>query len=151
MATKGPWELISEAEGKEIGGLVAAIFGGIILSLGQGAIQTIQAGFSLFIDPVIALVDGSVNLVEAIWGGWVGIIEQGMETSLLALAPDSQWAIGPFTQAVALLSLALGLYIIAMLIAQRWTSNLVPGILVDNRFVNWIATTPEEEAESEDL
>lgn len=143
----GAWELIDEAEGRDIGAIVLAAVGSFIYAISQGINASINAAFSLFVDPVDALIDGSVDIVNALWGGWVDILEEGAKTTVESLAPGSAWAIGPFTQALSILTVAIGLYLIAWVVGQEYTSNLVPGLLVDNRLVAFLTTTPEEEEE----
>lgn len=149
MATLGPWELIEKADGKTLATIAGGSIGGLIYAWGQGAIEMSQAAISVLVDPVVAMVGGTVDLVGSLYGGWVDIIEAGTRTSVQALAPGSQWAIGPFTQGVALVSVFLGLFLVAKFIAQRWSSNFVPGILVDNRIIAFLSTTPEEDEQGE--
>lgn len=144
---KGPWALIAEAEGKELSVIVFGVIGSILYAFGQGVNSMINTGFALFVDPVAALIDGSVGLVNEIWGGWQDIIRQGTATTVEAFMPGSMWAVGPLTQALSILSVAASLYVLARVLSSEWTSNLVPGTIIDNRFVEFLGTSPEEEGD----
>jgi|GEM_PF-3522396 len=147
MAEKGPWELVEEADGRELGATAIAAVISFVLAITQGVNSMINTAFDLFVDPLDAVITGSVGVVEELWGGWQAILEQGAETAVASIAPGATWAVGPFTQALSLVSVVVSLYILAKVMASPFTSNLVPGTLVDNRFVSWLSSTPEEEDE----
>lgn len=147
MAEKGPWELIEKADGKTIGGAAVTVVVSFIYATGQGINSMVNTGFDLFVDPLGAVIDGSVGVVEELWGGWQDILRQGAKTAVTSIEPGATWAVGPFTQALSLISVVVSLYILAKVMSSPITSNLVPGTLVDNRFVSWLSTTPEEEDE----
>jgi len=144
MATD-PWTLINRASSRDLAAIAIGSIGGIVFALGEGAIEAIQAGFALFVDPVVAVVDGAVALITSLYSGWVAIIEQGAATAVMSIAPGAQWAIGPLTNAIAIASVGAGLYVVTYLLAQPWTGNFGLGTIVDNRFISLIGETPEEE------
>lgn len=145
-----PSTVLEEAEGKTLGTILFAGVGGLIYAFYEGAIAALQSAWLIMIEPVQALVGvegytGAVGVVEAIWGGWVTILEQGAQTAVESLAPGSTWAVGPFTQLLAIGTVMLGAFAIARILAQPATSNIAPTLLVDNRIVTWLTGTPEEE------
>lgn len=147
MAEQGPWDLIEEADGRKLGATVIAVVISYVLAIGQGVNSMINTAFDLFVDPLGAVIDGATGFVNELWGGWQDILRQGAKTAVASIEPGATWAVGPFTQALSLISVVVSLYILAKVMASPFTSNLVPGTLVDNRLISWISTTPEEEDE----
>lgn len=143
--TKGPWALIERADGKQLSVILSASVGATIYAFFQGIIEMMQTAFDLYIAPLAAMIDGVVTMVTTLYEGYSAVIEQGTTTAVQSIAPGATWAIGPFTQALSIGIVIVGIYVVARAIAAPWTSNLVPGILVDNRIVSFFGETPEEE------
>lgn len=144
---KDAWQLIEESRGKTLG---TALLSGVLAmwyAFAQGVAGMINAGFAIFIDPLMTMISGVVALVEALYLGWVDILEAGASTAVYSLAPGSTWAVGPLTQVLAIGSVGVGIYVVARIVSSEVTGNAVFGTLVDNRFLAWLGTTPEEEEE----
>lgn len=146
---KGPWTLISEAEGKDLATIAVAVVGSIIYAFGQGVNSMINAGFSLFVDPVMAMVNGVVGVMNDLYAGWRAMLRQGAETAVQALAPGSTWVIEPIAQAMAIASIAVSLYLIAQVLSSPFTSDTVFTSFVDNPIIGFLSETPEEEEDDD--
>jgi hypothetical protein len=77
--------------------------------------------------PLVALGESLAANVTALIGGYARIIEQGVETAVLSIAPGAQFAIGPLTTIIAVGTVAITSYAVAVALAQTVTSNFALG------------------------
>lgn len=135
-------------EAREFDRLLAIIFGGlggILLAFANQIIELIRAVFNLFIVPLQTLAAVVGQLLLAVFGGAADIIGQGAATTIVSIAPSGAFNFGPLTFAEGIGAAALGLFAIAILIAQNVTSNVIPGLLVDIPIIGRLTETPEQE------
>lgn len=129
-------------------GLGAILFGGlggIFLAFANQIIATIRAVFNLFVVPLQTMASVIGQFLIALFGGAADIIGQGAATTIVSIAPTGAFSAGPFTFAEGIGAAALGLFVVAYLISQNITSNVIPGLLVDIPFIGFFAETPEQE------
>lgn len=139
-------------EARTFPGLFAILFGGIgglLLAFFQQVIETLRAVFGLFLTPLQVMASVVGRFLLALFGGIARIIGQGAETTIASISPGASFALGPLTFAESIGAAALGLFVVALLISQQITSNVIPGLLVDLPFISLIpgVESPEEEAQ----
>lgn len=125
-----------------IGGAVEAGVGGVVITIFTGLALGIDTIRRLFTDPLIALIDGSSAFVFELVGGAAEIVEQGVQTTVESIAPGATWAVGPLTYAVSIIVVGVGLYVLAKILEQRATSDLIPFT-----FTDWPIIGADEEGE----
>lgn len=142
----GVLPIIQDARGFDsIGAILFGGIGGIFLAFAQQIIATVRAVFNLFIVPLQTMASVVGQFLIALFGGVADIIGQGAATTIVSIAPGGAFAFGPLTFAEGIGAAALGLFVVALLISQNITSNVIPGLLVDIPFIGRFAETPEQE------
>lgn len=140
-----PLQTFQEAEGRGITEIavqgIAAWLLGAFLSLIAG----FQSVFEFLFLPFVILADIAVASANA-------FIIEPFQLTRFGLFASAQ-AIGEFGIAglpVSVIVVLISLFIVLVFLQFPITSNLLPGLFVDNRIVEFFFTTPEEEAEGED-
>lgn len=114
-----------------LGALIFGGLGGAILAFFEEIIQFIQAIFGFVVDPLVVFTGQLGNIIIAFVGGAARIIFQGSATTISSIAPGGSFALGPFTFAEAIGAAALGLMVMAAVLALSPTSNLIPFSFTD--------------------
>lgn len=130
---------------KTIGGLIAALFMGFWLNVARQGINATTAIFNVFIKPVAQLATDSAGLVNSIVGGAGDIIDQGVRTSVLSIAPGATWAIGPLTAAASIAVVGVMLYVLGRVLALGVTSDAIPFTFTDFPLIGVDETEEGEE------
>lgn len=143
---QSPREFIAQASGYEsLAQLIRDGIGGTILATFTQAIRAVGAVASLLLVPFVLLVDVARESVNNFILVPMGIVPIGADVTAGELS-----VLGLFALPVSVV-IALGTFLIVILYLQwRITGNIIPGIFVDNRLVDFIFTSPEEEAAGED-
>lgn len=154
-----PLDIFREVEGRSVlavaGQGVAAVVLSGILSLIAGLQQVADflfLPFVIFFD--VAIASANAFLIEPLTGGTFpglgqvpGVIQSGIaatSSALFSLIGDPAAFIG---LPAAVLVVLVTLLMIGLFLSLGPTSDVVPGIFVDNRVYRFFFTTPEEEEE----
>lgn len=145
-------EALDRAKGASLTDIAKRGVGGWLLALAAAFITGTQKIFALLILPFEIFVEaGRTSLqgfiITPIVGNenTPGLIQQGVETSGRFLGGFEIFAL-PVSTLIVLISLGF----VAAVVAFGWTSNILPGLLVDNPIWDFVFATPEEEVEGED-
>lgn len=147
-----PSELLDDARNTlqrpdgTLGDIAATGIGGFLLAIATVFISGVTTVGDLIIQPLSALADAGVRLVEAFIIAPLGVVLQGALTARVSIAPGQTFDVGPFTIFVGLLAVLGFFYILAVYLTERETSNVLPGLPFDLDF--W--PFREEEASEED-
>lgn len=140
-----PMELINQAEGTSLTALMVRGIGGYILSVWVSLIAGFQTVFEFLFLPFELLINIATESVASFVLEPMGIIEEGARITGQEIQVFDFLAL-PIAVVIALASLG----IVIMYLQFGTTSNLFPGLFVDNQIVDLLFTTPEEEAEGEE-
>jgi hypothetical protein len=141
-----PLTLLDRARGKSFVDILTNAWGATVLGFVTAFIIGIQDVLSWLFFPFTAFIEIAQASIDGLFVGPLlrlpsaGITEtiEGLQgTGLLGF---------PFS--VGVLLLVFG--IIAVFLAFGWTSNFLPGVIMDNPIVSLLFNTPEEEAEGDD-
>jgi len=139
MADINPKDLVKNfqeySEDGSIGGAFRSAAGGILAALGIAVIAFIDVWQSLFTDPISAIIDGSVGVLNGLIGGTARILIQGATTAVQSLAPGATWAIGPLTFLMAIVLMGAAMYIFAQILQVPATSDMIPFSSTDVPFL----------------
>ena len=116
------------------GSLSRLIFNGIgavFLAVGSALASGVLTVADLIIVPLSALGNAAGLNIDAIFGGAAQIINIGAGSTALSLGPGGAFNVGPFTFALAIGSVLLGLYLLVAYLSEGSTGNFVPGIPFD--------------------
>lgn len=141
-----PFETFREAEGRTTGSIVQQGIAAWMLSIFLSLIAGFQSVFEFLFLPFELLIDVAVASVDAFILTPFGLTRIGFIASARAILANFGLAGLPVSIVIALVSLLIVLAFLQLPI----TSNILPGLFIDNRLVEFFFTTPEEEAEGED-
>lgn len=137
-------ELINKAEGKSLTQIAKQGVGGWLLALSVAFITGLQKVVSFLLLPFELFTNVGREVVQGFFIEPLGLIPIGVSTSGQYL--DTFEFLGlPAAVGIVLLSFFLVLAATALGI----TSNVVPGLVVDNPIWDFLFGTPEEEADDE--
>lgn len=140
-----PIEVINQARGRPLSTIAVSGIGGALLAWALGLVQTIQTLFSFILLPFELLIDVAAESVSAFILEPIGLVGVGADITAGELD-----VFGLFALPVSVV-MALGVLFIVILYLQfQTTSNIIPGLFIDNRLIDFLFTSPEEEAEGED-
>lgn len=132
MAAGGPRvrDLFNRAaDADSLAGVIFQGVGAVFLAIGTAIASGILTVADVVIVPLEALTSAAGDLIDAIFGGSALIIEAGAIESAESLR--GLFAVGPFTFALGLGSVLLGLYLVNAYVSEEPTGNFVPGIPFD--------------------
>jgi hypothetical protein len=118
---------------------------GVILAVFKLAIDAGTAITEVFILPTGELARQAANVVQSFVGGIAGIIQQGAESTIAAIAPGQMWAAGPLAFTISIAAAAGGVYVMSVLLGVGFTSDTIPGTFTDFPFLG----VDEEDEESD--
>lgn len=129
-----PTDLLDRAKAADdLAGLIKQGTGGTLLALATGLISGVLSVTDVVVKPMDALAEALGDLTMAIFGSPAMIIEAGaLETAESIRGP---FGMGPFTFAVGIGSVLLGVYLVAAYRKEGETGNLIPGLPFDVPFV----------------
>lgn len=151
--------LFREAEGRGILSIIAQGVASVFSAIGVGVTRGTLAILSFLFVPFVIFYDVAVASAQAFLidpltgfdapgiGEVPGVIQSGIaatSSAILALVGDVGAFIGlPASVTVVLITFG----IVGLFLSLAPTSDIVPGIFVDNRVYRFFFTTPEEEEE----
>lgn len=141
-----PLETFQTAEGRTTGSIVQQGIAAWLLSIFLSLIAGFQSLFEFLFLPFELLIEIAIASADAFIITPFGLTRFGFIASARAILENFGIAGLPVSVIVVLVSLLIVLVFLQLPI----TSNLLPGLFVDNRIVSFLFTTPEEEAEGED-
>lgn len=118
MSTREAEGIVDDALGyiDRTGGLVSFFeevgIGGVSMAFIYSLIDAVDGGFALLIAIPRALAGGFVDVLDATFGGYVRLIEAGIEQSIVSITGGTPALLGPF---VSLLTLGIVMLSIWML------------------------------------
>jgi hypothetical protein len=132
MATGGPrvrslFDRASEAD--SLAGVIFQGVGAVLLAIGTAIASGILSVADVIIIPLQSLAAAAGDLIDAIFGGSAFIIETGARVTGLSFT--GMFNLGPFTFALAIGSVLLGLFVVNAYVSEEPTGNFVPGIPFD--------------------
>lgn len=128
--------------------LVGIIFqgvGAVFLAIGSAIASGILTVADVIIIPAQMLAQSAGDLVSALFGGAGQIIQFGALSTAISIGPDGLFNIGPFTFALGIGTVLLGLFVVNAYVSEDSTGNFVPGIPFDIPTPGFLG--PEEEEE----
>jgi len=128
--------------------IIFGAIGGTILNFTDAGNRFITALFNVLILPLVAFGQGLADNVTALIGGYAAIIGQGVETTVLSIAPGAAFAVGPLTIIISILTVGAATYTVAVVLAQAATSNFALGAVFDVPTPGF--SGPEEDTDNED-
>lgn len=141
-----PMEIINQAEGRSITGIVINAIGGWLLALGLTAISGLQTVAEFLSLPFVLLIDVGYASVNSFI---IGPIEQVVGTGVAVTANEIQ-LFGIVALPFSVLIVLATLTIVILYLQLEISSNIIPGFFVDNRIVDLVTASPEEEAQGEE-
>lgn len=114
--------------------LSAVIFtglGAVLLSIGTAVASGVLSIADVVIVPLQALTNAAGQLIDAIFGGSAMIIDFGAIATALSIGPGGMFNLGPFSFALGIAAVLLGLYVVTAYLSEEPTGNFVPGIPFD--------------------
>lgn len=142
-------DYIDRAKGRSIVEIIGNGIAGWILSMFAAMIAGFQTIFDFLFLPFEILIDVATASADAFIIGPFDLVGIGTDVSATAIRALEGFA-GLIGLPVAVV-VVLGTLLIVITYLQLGTSsNLLPGLFVDNRVVDFFFTSPEEEAEGED-
>lgn len=140
-----PLQTFQEAEGRTVTGVAVQGLTAWIIGISLSIIAGFNQLFEFLFLPFRILIDVAVASANA-------FIIEPFQLTRFGLFASAQ-AIGEFGIAglpVSVIVVLTSLFIVLVYLQFGITSNLLPGLFIDNRLVDFFFTTPEEEAEGED-
>lgn len=114
---------------KNLQNVLKSGFGGILFALAGGIISGILSVTDVVVKPTEALADALGDLVTAMFGGPAEIILAGVQATAQSLL--GPFNVGPFTFALSIGSVLLGLWVLGRYRQETETGNLIPGLPID--------------------
>jgi hypothetical protein len=125
-------QLLERASNAEsLGGVIFSGIGLILLAVGSAIASGVFAIADVVIVPLQALTNAAGQLVDAIFGGAAQIIDFGAIATALSIGPGGMFNLGPFSFALGIGAVLLGLYVVTQYLAQPETGNFSVGIPFD--------------------
>ena len=119
------------ANAGSLGGVIFRGIGGILLAVGTAIASGVLSIADVVIVPLNALTSAAGQLIDAIFGGAAQIIDFGALASALSIGPGGMFNLGPFSFALGIGAVLLGLYVVTQYLAQPETGNFTVGIPFD--------------------
>jgi len=133
------------ASADSLAGIIFQGFGAVFLAIGTAIASGILTVADVLIIPLGALANAGGDLVSAIFGGAGQIIQLGALSTALSIGPDGAFNLGPFTFALGIGAVLLGLFVVTAYLSEDATGNFAPGIPFDVPTPGFLG--PEEEEE----
>lgn len=140
-----PQTVFDRAQGEGITGLAVNAIEAWILATALSVVAGIQALFDLLFLPFELFFDIASSSVETFILEPFGIVGPAAEITA------EEVVLFDFLALPAAVAIALGtLFVVLLFLQLDITSNIFPGLFIDNRIVDFFFTSPEEEAEGEE-
>ena len=133
------------ASADSLGGVIFQGIGAILLAVGTAIASGVLSIADVLIVPLNALTSAAGQLIDAIFGGAAQIIDLGALATALSIGPGGMFNLGPFSFALGIGAVLLGLYIVVAYLSEEPTGNFAIGIPFDIPTPGF--TGPEEDEE----
>jgi len=133
------------ASADSLAGVIFQGLGAVLLAVGTAIASGVLTVADVVIVPLSALTTAAGQLIDAIFGGAARIIDFGALATALSIGPGGMFNLGPFSFALGIGAVLLGLYVVTAYLSEEPTGNFVPGIPFDVPTPGF--TGPEEDDE----
>lgn len=145
MSASGDAEsFLRRARGRRITEIAQTGVGAWLLALFASIIAGMQQVFELLILPFVLFIDVAEASVQAFFIEPFGLVPVGVRESARGL-----FGFGIAGLPVAVVVVLVTFVVIVWFLQMPITSNILPGFILDNRLVDFLFTSPEEEGEGE--
>lgn len=120
---RSPYEWIQTGMKTNIGEAFSGGISATVLAGFSGVIAYILSLVGFFTIPIDATAEGVGGIIGSMLGGAQEIIWQGAQSTIVALAPGSTWAIGPLAFTISILAVGGGAFALSRLLAIPFTSD----------------------------
>lgn len=140
-----PLQTFREAEGRSITDIAVQGIGAWLLSVFLSLIAGFNQLFEFLFLPFRIFIDAAIASLNAFVIEPLRLTRFGLFASAEAI---SEFGIAGLP--VSVIVVLVTLFLVLIFLQFEITSNLLPGLFVDNRLYSFFFTTPEEEAQGED-
>lgn len=119
------------ASADSLGGVIFQGIGAVLLAVGTAIASGVLTVADVIIVPLSTLTNAAGQLIDAIFGGAANIIDLGALSTALSIGPGGMFNLGPFSFALGIGAVLLGLYVVTAYLSEEPTGNFVPGIPFD--------------------
>jgi len=133
------------ASADSLAGVIFQGLGAVLLAVGTAIASGVLTIADVVIVPLSALTNAAGQLIDAIFGGAARIIDFGALATALSIGPDGMFNLGPFSFALGIASVLLGLFVVTAYLSEEPTGNFVPGVPFDIPTPGFVG--PEEDDE----
>ena len=114
-----------------LSGVIFQGIGAVLLAFGTAIASGVLTIADVVIVPIQTLTGAVGQLIDATFGGAAMIVDFGAISTALSIGPGGMFNLGPFSFALGIGAVLLGLYVVTAYLSEDATGNFVPGIPFD--------------------